>query len=120
MQREYLVSLAVSCRGRRDAEQQRDRGRRECFISGGSGAREGGERREGALSLGLKKKCGEEGDGLLRGCREGVESRDEGPRGRRREARDERVLRDEGLRGRREEKRGGERVWFCCRKGAER
>ena len=52
----------------------------------------------------------------------GVESRDEGPRGRRREARDERVLRvflsrDEGLRGRREEKRGGERVWFCYRKG---
>ena len=27
------------------------------------------------------------------------------------------LSRDEGLRGRREEKRGGERVWFCYRKG---
>ena len=39
--------------------------------------------------LGLKKKCGEKGVGL----REGVESRDEGPRGRREDARDKRVLR---------------------------
>ena len=46
--------------------------RRQCFVSRGSGTERearGGERREGDV-LGLKKKCGEEAAGLLRGCRE--------------------------------------------------
>ena len=59
--------------------------------------------------LGLKKKCGEEGAGLLRGCREGFVSRDEGLRGRREEARGCSGFARKGCREMRESDEGLER-----------